>query len=446
MFSIEKLKGEAQAAIDGHRDWLIDTAKTILHNPEPGFHEVKTSRLVSEKLSELGIEHETEIALTGIKGYLSGKETGPTIAVIGELDSLRVLGHPHADPETGAAHACGHHCQIGMMLGVATGLMASGVLDSLTGRVALMALPAEEFIDVEYRWGLHKDGKLGLMAGKQEFVRLGAFDDVDMAMMVHTSSSPEDTRFSIGGTSNGHVVKYVNFIGKASHAGGSPHLGVNALQAAVLALNALNAQRETLRDGDAVRLHGIVTKGGISTNSVPADVRYEGRVRGKDSEAVADANMKMDRCLRAGALAMGAKVRIVTLPGYLPMINNETMADVFRRNAVNLVGESKVVTHASDRNRGGSTDMGDLSHIMPAIHPYTGAAKGTGHGTDYLVQDYEQAVINPAKAMAMTVIDLLSEGAARAREAISKNPPRMTKAEYVSLQEGRLTEELYEGE
>ena len=445
MSSIEELKAEAQVAIDGRRDWLINTARTILDNPEPGFHEVKTSRLVSERLSELGIEHETGIALTGIKGYLMGKEAGPTIAVIGELDSLRVLGHPHADPETGAAHACGHHCQIGMMLGVATGLMSSGVLDSLAGSVALMALPAEEFIDVEYRWGLHKDGKLGLMAGKQEFVRLGAFDDVDIAMMVHTSSSPADTRFSVGGTSNGHVVKYVNFIGRATHAGGSPHLGVNALQAAVLALNALNAQRETLRDEDAVRLHGILTRGGVSTNSVPADVRYEGRVRGKDSETVADANMKMDRCLRAGALAMGAKVRIVTLPGYLPMINNETMVDVFRRNAVNLVGESKVVTHSSDQNRGGSTDMGDLSHIMPAIHPYTGAATGTGHGTDYLVHDYGQAVINPAKAMAMTVIDLLGEGAARARELIAKSPPKMTKAEYLSLQEGRLTDELYEG-
>ena len=100
------------------------------------------------------------------------------MAVIGELDSLRVLGHPHADPDTDAAHACGHHCQLGMMLGVAVGLGVPEVREALSGSVALMALPAEEFIDVEYRWGLHKDGKLGLMAGKQEFIRLGAFDDV----------------------------------------------------------------------------------------------------------------------------------------------------------------------------------------------------------------------------------------------------------------------------
>ena len=223
MPNVEELKAKVKAAIDERRDWLIDIARTILDNPEPGFHEVKTSRYVSEKLDELRIAHESGIALTGIKGYLRGGRPGPTVAVIGELDSLRVLEHAHTDPETGAAHACGHHCQIGMMLGVAVGLMAPDVRDALAGNVALMAVPAEEFIDVEYRWNLHQEGKLGLMAGKQEFIRLGAFDDVDMAMMVHTSAAPEDKRFSVGGTNNGHVVKYVRFVGKASHAGGAPH-------------------------------------------------------------------------------------------------------------------------------------------------------------------------------------------------------------------------------
>ena len=223
-------------------------------------------------------------------------------------------------------------------------------------------------------------------------------------MMVHTSASPGEKKFSVGGSSNGHLVKYVRFIGKASHAGSSPHLGTNALQAAMVALNALNAQRETLKNEDNVRLHGILTSGGTAANSTPADVVYEGRVRGRTPEAIADANMKMDRCLRAGALAIGAKVSIVTIPGYLPMLHDETLMDVFMGNAVRLVGKSNLVVHPSDRTRGGSTDMGDLSHIMPVIHPYTGGATGMGHGVDYLVDDYEQAVINPAKAMAMCVI------------------------------------------
>jgi amidohydrolase len=445
MASIEDLKAKVQAAIDARRAWLIDTAKTVLAHPEPGFHEVKTAALVSDKLSELGIAHDRGIALTGLKGYLNGSQPGPTVAVIGELDSLRVPGHAHADPQTGAAHACGHHCQLGMMLGAAVGLQAAGVLEQLAGRVALIAVPAEEFIDVEYRWQLHQEGKLGLMAGKQEFIRLGAFDDVDMAMMVHTTSRADDGKFAIGGTSNGHVVKYVRFIGKAAHAGGAPHEGINALQAAMVALNALNTQRETLRNDDAVRLHGILTRGGAAVNSIPADVRYEGRVRGRSIEAIADANMKMDRCLKAGALALGAQVHIVTIPGYMPMQNNALLMDIFKSNAAQMVGESDIKTHPSTQNRGGSTDMGDLSQIMPVIHPYTGGAIGTGHGIDYLVQDYEQAVLAPAKAMAMSVIDLLAGDAAHAKEVLAKSPPTMTKAQYLALQDSRFVEEVYEG-
>jgi metal-dependent amidase/aminoacylase/carboxypeptidase family protein len=267
-----------------------------------------------------------------------------------------------------------------------------------------------------------------------------------MAMMMHTTSQAvEEAKFAFGGTSNGHVVKYVRFIGKSAHAGAAPYDGVNALQAAMVALNALNTQRETLRNEDAARLHGIMTSGGASVNAVPADVRYEGRVRGRNIEVIADANMKMDRCLRAGALTMGAKVNIVTMPGYLPMINNVPMMDLMKDNAAHLVGADNIATHVATRNRGGSTDMGDLSHIMPVVHPYTTAASGSGHGTDYLIEDYVQAVINPAKAMAMTVIDLLTGQGEKAKEILDASPPRMSKQQYLDLQESRLVEELYEG-
>ena len=446
MVTVGDMKDRAAAAIDDRAEWLMDAARTILDNPEPGFTEIKTSRFVSEKLSELGIVHESGIAITGLKGVVRGGRPGPTVAVIGELDSLRVLDHPHTDPDTGAAHACGHHCQTPMMLGAAVGLLVPEVLESLAGNIAFIAVPAEEFIDVEFRWGLHQQGALGLMAGKQEFIRLGAFDDVDLAMMVHTASNTQEiAKFTTGGTSNGHVVKYVRFIGKASHAGGSPHLGVNALQAAMVALNALNAQRETLRNEDNVRLHGIMTRGGAAVNSVPADVRYEGRVRGRTAAAIADGNDKMDRCLRAGALTMGGSVEIVTIPGYMPMKNNDPMMDLFERNAIEIVGADEVMRHPHDRNRGGSTDMGDLSQIMPVIHPYTTAARGSGHSVDYVVEDYVQAVVNPAKAMAMTVIDLLSDDAQAAKRVIETSPPTMSKAQYLAFQDSRLSEELYAG-
>ena len=128
-----------------------------------------------------------------------------------------------------------------------------------------------------------------------------------------------------------------------------------------------------------------------------------------------------------------------------PMSNNEAMMQLFRENAVTLVGESEVVTHRPGRNRGGSTDMGDLSQIMPVIHPYTGAATGAGHSSDYVVEDYEQAVVNSAKAMAMTVIDLLFGDGDKAKEVLDQSPPAMTKAQYLALQNSHLSEELYEG-
>ena len=122
MPDISQLKSFAQAAIDRRREWIVSIAKAVASNPELGFREVATASLVSEKLAELGIAHEKGIALTGLKGYLNGGSEGPTVAIIGELDSLRVPGHPDADPDSGAAHACGHHCQVGMMASRGTSL------------------------------------------------------------------------------------------------------------------------------------------------------------------------------------------------------------------------------------------------------------------------------------------------------------------------------------
>ena len=105
MIDVQDLKKSAWTAIDNRSDWLIDVAKTVLQNPEPGFFEIKTSKYVSRKLEELGISHDSGIALTGLKGYLQAATSGPTVAVIGELDSLRVEGLSYSDPETNAAHA-----------------------------------------------------------------------------------------------------------------------------------------------------------------------------------------------------------------------------------------------------------------------------------------------------------------------------------------------------
>jgi amidohydrolase len=307
--------------------------------------------------------------------------------------------------------------------------------------VVLIAVPAEEYIEIEYRDNLRRQGKIEFLGGKPEFIRLGYLDDVDIAMMCHTSSNPEERQICMSGTNNGIVAKRIQFIGRGAHAGGAPHLGINALNAASLALMAIHSIRETFRDEDTIRVHPIITKGGEAVSAVPADVRMETFVRGKTLDAVMGANRKVDRALKAGAMAVGGKVNIQTIPGYLPLRQSQALADVFRSNAMALVGEENV---GRVEHRTGSTDMGDVSHLMPVIHPYVGGATGLGHGADYLVQDYGVAVIAAAKALASTVVDILADGAAQAGRIVSQHKPAMTKSEYLSFMRGLAREELFD--
>ncbi len=436
----QELKDRAFAEIDQRADELINLSKQILANPEPGFREVKTAALVGDKFAQMGVPFRSGLGMTGLRGEIIGGSEGPTMAIIGELDSLIVNEHPHANADTGAAHACGHHCQISMMLGATMGLMHADVLPNLSGRIIPIAMPAEEYIEIEYRDGLRRAGQIEFLGGKPEFIRLGEFDDVHLAMMVHTTSTPAEKQLCISGTSNGTLAKKIQFIGKGAHAGGSPHLGINALNAATLALSAIHFNRETFLDSDTVRVHPIITKGGEAVSAVPADVRMETFVRGRTLEAIMDANRKVDCALRAGAMAMGATVNIQTIPGYLPLMQNQKMAGIFEANANTLVGSENV---AKIQHRTGSTDMGDVSHLMPVIHPYVGGATGLGHGADYVVQDYQLAVITAAKSMAATVIDLLADGATEARQVIANHRPEMTSREYVKFMRSMASEETF---
>jgi len=168
-------------------------------------------------------------------------------------------------------------------------------------------------------------------------------------------------------------------------------------------------------------------------------------VRGKTIEAIRDANEKVDRALRAGALAVGGQVRIPTLPGYFPMTSDATLRDLYRDNSISLVGEEKVMPINPTHHGTGSTDMGDLSQIMPCLCGYCAGASGMMHGSDFVIEDYELAVVTPAKIMAMMIIDLLADGATAAKEMLAAYKPPMTKDEYLASMEGLLKVEEYQG-
>ena len=438
------MRAVALRAIDDATRDLITDAKNVYSTPETGFNEHKTAAYVKQRLQSIGFVVETGIARTGMKAVLRGAKPGPTVAVIAELDALRVPTHPGADAESGAAHACGHHAQIGSMLGVATALSAPELRNALSGNVAFIVTPAEEFIDIKERLALRASGEIEFLSGKQEMIRLGTFDDVDMAMMVHTSAANGLSELSIGGTSNAHVSHQVRYIGRSAHAGGAPDYGINALQAAMLANTAINAQRETFRESDVVRVHGIISNGGASVNAVPGEVIYEGRVRAKSIEALEPIAEKVIRCYRAGALAMGASVEVQSIAGYHGLIQDPTMQKLFVGNAELVLGRDSISVVGASQTHGGSTDMGDLSTIMPVIHPYSNSASGISHGHDYLIEDYDRAVVVPAKVMAATVLDLLGNNAQAARQTVDQSKPVMTAAQYVSVQRDRFKTELFE--
>ncbi len=439
----EELRRRVYAAIDRRAEEIIGIGERIAGHAEMGFKEIKTARLVSETLQGLGLARRTGLAMTGVRAEASGRAgDGPTFALIGELDGLRVTGHPQADPASGAAHACGHNAQVAGMLGAAMGLMDAQAFDHLAGRVVFFAVPAEEGGDIEWRQAQIQAGKLEFPCGKQELIRLGYFDDVDLAMMIHTNWRREDGKAGVPASNNGRVGKTARFIGRAAHAGGAPHLGVNALYAAQIALAGINAVRETFRDEDSIRVHPILTHGGSQVNVIPGEARLEMYVRGKSAEGVAEASARADRALRAGALALGAQVEIETLPGPMPLLCDGAMAKLFETVARGLVGEEH---YRNIPHRSGSTDMGDLSQIMPILHPYMGGATGAGHSAEFHIVDKVLGYVLPAKALASMAIDLLAEGGARAREILKTAKPPMTREGYLAFQRGIARRERFDG-
>ena len=184
----QALKQSICAAIDRNAERIIALGERIRRQPELGFKEFKTARLAEETLGELGLKPRAGLAITGVRAEVAGAKDGPTFAMLGELDGLVVQGHPIADPETGAAHACGHNAQMAGLLGAAMGLLEAGAPAHLAGRLVFFAVPAEEYGDVEWRVAQARAGRIEFLGGKPELLRLGHFDDVDLSMMIHMTS------------------------------------------------------------------------------------------------------------------------------------------------------------------------------------------------------------------------------------------------------------------
>ena len=404
-------------AAEKHTDLILAAQDYIWKNPETGYKEYKTSAYLAKEFEKLGYTLTYAEGITGFYTVIDTGREGPEVLVLGELDSLICPEHPDADPETGAVHCCGHSAQSAALLGIAAALKEPGVLDNLSGRIRLCAVPAEELIEIEYRQGLMDQGIIKYFGGKSEFLYRGYFDGVDLALMVHTSSG-DAFHTAKGGV--GCISKRIIYKGVSAHAGGSPWDGVNALYAATQGLNAINAIRETFQERDVIRVHPIITTGGNVVNAIPDRVVIESYVRGATFEGMEEANQRVNRALCGAALSLGANVEIVDRAGYSPLYNDTAMLDV-AADAAALLPEYKF--EANDYFSSGSTDMADLCCVMPAMHPYAPGAVGNGHGKDYCIADPMKACVGSAKWQLCMLHVLLKDGAKKAKEIVQNFKP-----------------------
>jgi len=439
---MDRLEEKICALIDEHRDEIIAFGRDIWEHAELGFMEVRTAASFRDKLLKLGLETQEKMAVTGVKSYLKGSNArGLSVALMGELDALPIPTCKAAWEKTGAAHCCGHNAQLAGVLGAAYGLCDPEIQAALSGNIVFFGVPAEEYVQVELRDEMRKQGKLRYGCGKCELLRIGAMDDVDIVVGHH--AGPEKKYLTANRSCNGFVTKIVKYRGRASHAAGRPNAGLDAQNAAALAMHAVELQRESFRDEDAIRVHGYISKGGEAANIIADDVRLEYSVRGKTPEAYIDAARKVDRALRAGAVATGCGVTIETLPGNMPIrpVKDTRAVDEALRD---LAGETPVTCTGPDFHSTSSGDYGDISAVMPLLQFNTGGFGGVFHSPDVWVEDEYEAYVVPAKIFALIGYKLLRNDGDYAKALMDSFEALFTKDQYIGFMESIFTREVIE--
>lgn len=423
--TIQEISEKLARTIDENAEEILAIGEQVRQTPELGYCEQKTSALVREKLDAWGIPYAYPLALTGVKAKLGGRAHRFNVCLIGEMDALRCEGKN--------AHACGHNAQIAALLGSALALSRSGVMRELDGDVTFFAVPSEEFIEFAYRRELREQGKIRYFGGKQQLIADGAFDDVDMAMMIHAQGNEPQARFYVRGHNLGFLAKTMTLRGKAVH-GSTPFDGVNALNAAALAILGIHANRETFREEERIRIHPIITKGGDVVNAVPDEVCIETYVRGASLDAIRKGNRVVERAVKGACEMIGANAQTEDIPGYLPLSESLALSEVAEEAARRVLGDDALVF---DREITGSSDIGDLSQLIPTIQPSIGGFEGTLHSTAFRISDTRTAYLSAAKILSLSAASLLTDGARAAMRVRENFHPTLSKQDYLNYLNNR---------
>ena len=370
-------RAQVREVIDRMENQLRTVSREIFEHPEVKNEEVFASKLLASELEKAGFEVELGVAGldTAIRAVHPAVSEGPTVAILGEYDAL-----PEID------HACGHNLIAAGGLGAA--LAVGSIKSELPGKLIFFGTPAEE------------GG-----GGKVVMIGAGLFKEVDVAMMFHPSCHTMVGRGSLAITEVN-----IEFHGKPSHASGSPEKGINALDAVIQTFNGINALRQHIKDG--ARIHGIISHGGVKPNIVPEYASAEFYVRAQVNDYRDELLDKLRKCAEGAALATGARLEFTEVGhAYKAMKPNKILGELFLKHVV----ANGIPHHPQKDNAMGSTDMGDVTQVVPGIHPYVQIAEEdvAGHSREFTVASGSErgyvAMLAAAKAMAMTTVDLLMD-------------------------------------
>lgn len=378
--TLASLKETILENVEGNKELYLSTSHKIHENPEIGNEEFFASDLLTDILLKEGFEVEKAVAghETSFVARKKSEKPGPSIAFLAEYDALPGLGH-----------ACGHNV-IGTT-SVAAAIALSKVLAETGGEAVVFGTPAEE------------GGPNG--SAKGSFVKHGLVEGIDAALMIHPSG---ETRI----TSTSLAVDPLDFefIGKPSHAAASPHEGINALDAVIQLFNGINALRQQLKDD--VRIHGIITHGGDAPNIIPEYAKARFYIRAATRAGLNEVTKRVKAVAEGAALATGATLNVIAFQNEVDNLLLNRQYDAVFKEVVEELGETIA---EGDRPGIGSTDAGNISQVVPTIHPYIkiGPADLVAHTVPFreaaASSRGDQALITGAKALALTALKLITD-------------------------------------
>jgi len=379
---VAALKARAAAAIDARTAELIELSHRIHANPEVAYNEVQATAWLTGYLAQGGFSVTSGIAGLPTAFRATAGEGAPAVAILAEYDALPGIGH-----------GCGHNIIATAAAGAGLGVRA--VIDALPGTVQVIGTPAEE-----------------VYGGKVAMIREGAFEGLDAAIMTHPG-----TRDSVIAKALACAELRVDYTGREAHAAAQPERGINALEAMIIAFNAINALRQHIRR--TARVHGVITHGGDAPNIVPGHTAASFLVRAEDDDYLEELKQRVAACFQAGATGTGATLALQWNENqYCAMRTNMAIAAAHRAN---LAAVGRVVPERETPRPLGSTDMGNVSKVVPGIHPSIAIAplEVNGHSPEFAAfaasESGDRAVIDGAKALAMTAIDILADADLRRR-------------------------------